>query len=177
MNIEELLPDTGKLTAIHAADVAMQKPVLIKELLNIAFKDKQPVSLRAANTIEKIDSKMPELIRPYYSKIINSLPKFNTDGVKRCLLKIFTRHTDLKEDLLCKLIDLCFSYMISPSEPIAIKAYSLQILYSISNKEKDLKNELIFAVRDQMEKNSGSFRAVGNKILKKLYKETSCFMH
>jgi hypothetical protein len=52
----------------------------------------------------------------------------------------------------------------------------VQILYEISKKEKDLKHELIFAIKDQAEKSSGSFSILGNKILKKLYKETSGLM-
>jgi hypothetical protein len=43
------------------------------------------------------------------------------------------------------------------------------ILYKISKKEPDLKNELIFAIKDQLPKNSVAFRTAGNKILIKLY--------
>jgi len=176
MNIEDLLPDTGKLTAIHAADVAMQKTELIPELIKLAFADKHPVSVRAANTIEIIDSKMPELIEPHYSKIINGFAKFKTGGVIRCLLKIFTRHTDIKnEKLLCTLLNHCFKKLASADEDVAVKVYALQILYDFSKREPDIKNELIFAVKDQLPKNSEAFKNYGNKILKKLYKETSNF--
>ena len=174
MNIEDLLPDTGKLTAIHAADVAMQKPELITEILKLAFLDKHPISVRAANTIEIIDSQMPELIKPFYNKIIKGFAKYRTGGVIRCLLKIFTRHVDLKDEkLLCLLINICFEKLASADEDVAVKVYSLQILYSFSNKEPDVKNELIFAINDQLPKNSSAFKSIGNKILKKLYKETS----
>lgn len=176
MNIEDLLPDTGKLTAIHAADVAMQKPELIPGILKLAFLDKHPISVRAANTTEIIDSQMPGLIAPYYSKIINGFSKFKTGGVKRCFLKIFTRHIDLNnEKLLCALINYCFEKLVSSNEDVAIKVYALQILYDFSRKEPDIKNELIFAIKDQLPKNSEAFKNYGNKILKKLYRETSNF--
>jgi hypothetical protein len=58
---------------------------------------------------------------------------------------------------------------------VALKAYSLEILYQISNKEPELKNELIFAVLDWSDKNSGAFKTFSEKILKKLYKETANF--
>jgi hypothetical protein len=176
MNIEELLPDTSKLTAIHAADVAMQKTGLIPEIIKLAFLDKHPISVRAANTIEIIDSKMPELIKPHYAKIINGFASFKTGGVKRCLLKIFTRHTDIKNELLlCRLINYCFEKLAMADEPVAVKVIALQILYAVSNKEPDIKNELIFAIKDQLSKNSGAFTTCGNNILKKLYKETTTF--
>jgi hypothetical protein len=173
INLEELLSDTGRLTALHAADVSMQRTEIIPELIKLAFADNYPLSLRAANTIEKIDSQEPDLIQPYYKKIIHDLPSFKVDGVRRCLLKIFTRHTNLNDEmLLCTLLNNCFAFMASPEEPIAVKAYSLDILYQISKKIPELKNELIFAILDQLDKNSSAFKNFGNKILKKLYKET-----
>jgi len=171
MNIEELIPDSGKQTAIHAANVAMKKPEIIPEILDLAFWNKYQYSTRAANAIEIIDSKMPGLIKPFYSKIINGFTNYKTDGVKRCFLKIFTRHTDIKnEQLLCILLNFCFDALSSSSETVAVKVYSLMILYEISKKEPDLKNELIFAIKDQLPKNSAAFRSIGNKMLKKLYK-------
>ncbi|HNW99667.1 MAG TPA: hypothetical protein PKK00_14770 [Bacteroidales bacterium] len=172
INIEDLLPDTGKLTAIHAANVAMKKTELIPEILKLAFIDKHPISVRAANTIEIIDSENPGLIEPYYNKIINGLVKFKTSGVKRCLLKIFTRHTNLKnEKQLCILINYCFEKLANTEEDVAIKVYALQILYDFSEKEPDIKNELILAIKDQLPKNSEAFKNYGNKIIKKLNKE------
>jgi hypothetical protein len=174
VNLEDLLPDTGKLTAIHAADVAMQRTELIPKLIKLAFADTYPLSLRAANTVEIIDSQKPSLIQPFYFKMINALTNFKVDGVKRCFLKLFTRHADLNnEEVLCTLINACFAFVASPDEAVAIKAYSLQILYQISNREPELKNELIFAILDQLDKNPESFKNLGNKILKKLYKETA----
>ena len=176
MNLEDLLPDTGKLTAIHAADVVIQRTDIIPKLIKLAFADTYPLSLRAANTIEIIDSQMPQLIQPYYTKMIKALTSFKVDGVKRCFLKIFTRHTELdNEKTLCLLINNCFAFIASPDEKVAIKAYSLEILYQISNKEPELKNELIFAILDQSDKNSGAFKTCGNKILKKLIQETAYF--
>ncbi len=173
MNLEDLLPDTGKLTAIHAAEVAIQKTELVSKILDLAFSDKHPISTRAANTIEIIDSKKPELIEPFYLKIIQGFPKFHTSGVKRCLLKIFTRHTDIQnEEMLCLLLNYCFERIASADEEVGVKAYSLLILYNISNREPDLKNELIFAIKDQLPKNSKAFSSLGKRILKKLYKET-----
>jgi hypothetical protein len=173
MNIEDLLPDTGKLTAIHAADVAMQKTKLIPVLLKTAFEDIHPLSTRAANTIEIIDSKNPELIKPYYKKIITGFNDFKVDGVKRCLLKIFTRHIDLEEELLCRLLNFCFDCVASSSETVGVKAYSLMILYEISNKEPDIKNELSAVISTQLQESQPAFKAIGHKLLAKLHQEIS----
>lgn len=168
IDIRELLPDTGKLTAIHAADVAMNKKKLIPEILKIAFADKHPFSTRAANTIEIIDFKKPELIKPYYKKIITGFPDFKVDGVKRCFLKIFTRHVDLNEELLCRLLNYCFDSVVSSSETVGVKAYSMMILYEISNRIQEIKNELATAISVQLLENSAAIKNTWNKILRKI---------
>lgn len=175
MNIEELLSDSSKLNAVHAASVAIENPAVIHGIWEMAVANKPQYSTRAANTIEIIDSKEPQLIRPYYLKIIRKLPGLKSTGAKRCLLKLLTRHTDISnEKLLCDLINFCFNTVISPDEEVAIKVYSVMILYEISKKETDLKNELIFCIKEQLPRNSVAFKSIGNKILKKLYKETAC---
>ncbi|NTW33115.1 MAG: hypothetical protein HGB12_10900 [Bacteroidetes bacterium] len=172
MNIEEILPDSLKLTAIQASDIAIAKPDIIKNFYKLVLLDTYPFSMRAANVIEKIDFKKPELIKPFYHKIIQAFPNFKIEGVRRCLLKIFTRHTDIdEEDLLCELLNFCFDALISPTEGVGAKVYAIDILYQISNKESDIKNELIIAITDQLPKNNPAFRSRGNKILAKLYKE------
>lgn len=169
MQFRDLLPDTGKLTAIHAADVAIGKKDLIPEILHLAFTEKHPMATRAANTIEIIDSKKPEHIRPHYKKIISAFPSFTIDGQKRCLLKIFTRHVhELNEEQLCALLNFCFDALNSASESIGVKAYSMMILFEISKREPDIKNEFALAISTQIEEGSKAFQNLGSKILKKL---------
>jgi hypothetical protein len=171
MNLAELLPDTGKLSAIHTADVAIKKRSLIPELLDTAFHATHPMSTRAANTLEIIDSKKPELIKPYYKKIISAFPKFTIDGQKRCLLKIFTRHVaELKDAELCALLNYCFDAMNSSSETVGVKAYSMMILFEISKREPDIRNELAIAISSQLSESQKAFQSLGSRMLVKLKK-------
>ena len=172
MNIEELLNDSHKSTALHVVEIAIAKPIIIKDIIKCVFKDIYPFSMRAANVIEKIDLRNPELIKPYYPKIIEGFKNLKIEGVRRCLLKTFTRNiNNLEGNSLCFLLNFCFEALISPTEGLAAKVYATNILYQISNKEPDIKNELIIAITDQFEKSTAAFRNYGNKILKKLYKE------
>ena len=171
MNIEDLLPDSGKLTAIHAAKVVMQKPELITLLFDLAFIDKKQFSMRAANVIQIIDSIDDSLIRPFYPNIIRGFEEFRIDGVKRCFLKLISNHVDIpSEDLLGILVNYCFS-KASSSDPVAIKVYSILILYNLSLVEPDLTNELVLIVEDQIPKNSPAFANFGKKIITALKKK------
>ena len=174
MRIEDILPDSLRVTALNAANIAIEKPALIAEIIKLAFADKGMISTRAANTIEKIDVLDQSLIQPHYKKIIGNLTKFKTEGVKRCLLKIFTKRiASLTEKEMSLLLDFCFKALLDNAEAIAIRIYSIDILYSISKKEPGLKNELILVLQEQIAiSNSLAFQSKARKILNLLYSKS-----
>lgn len=173
MKIEDLIPDSSKLAAMDAAGYLVKNPSQIKEALKLVFKDEYPLSMRAANVIEVCSEARPDLVKPYIDEIIQRLPSFKTDGVKRCFLKMISMY-DLPDDeeKLSILLNCCFEWIMSAEETVAVKVFSLEILYNITQKESDLKQELISVIEDQIPKNSIAFQNRGMKTLKKLYKET-----
>jgi len=166
MNPMELLPDSGKLTIMHATNVAMQKPGIIPALIELSFENKYQFSTRASRVVEAVDVKMPQLIQPFYMKIIEALPASQTEGVKRSFLKMLSKHTDIdNEAALCTLLNFCFDVLINPKTEIAVKFYSMDIIYSISLKEPDLQNELVSVIKAQMSEASVGFCSKGQKII------------
>jgi len=167
MNIMELLSDSSKLTAIHAGNVAMQKPEIIPLILKLALENKHQYSMRAANTIEKLDFNRPELVKPFYTEIIEALPAIEIQGVQRCFLKLLVRHTNIKnEETLCSLLNFSFDKLSSPTAEVAVKVYAMEILYHISKVEPDLKNELVSVIKAQMTDGSSGFKSCGSRIIK-----------
>ena len=61
---------------------------------------------------------------------------------------------------------------MNPKEALAIKVHSMQIMYNISETEKDLKPELASIIEYQYDLNSVGFKSRADKLLKKLYKQT-----
>jgi hypothetical protein len=173
MKIEELLPDSGRQTVDNAAKAIVRHPEYIPELIKIAFKDVYPISMRTANLLEKCDLLRPDIIQPYLKEIVRKLPKSNAEGVKRCLLKMLTRHTKIEnEDILGIVMNCCFEWLVKSGEATAVKYNTMKILYDISQKYPELKIELIAAIEDQLPKTTTGTKNFGTKLLAKLYKET-----
>ena len=89
------------------------------------------------------------------------------DAVKRNTVRVL-QFVDIPEEHMGKLADICFNYMGSAKEPIAVKVFSMTVLYHITLKIPELKNELLPLIEDLIPYGSAGFQNRGRKIIKSL---------
>jgi len=165
-----LLMEMSRRNTDMVADMVLQNPELFDELVEIFFRQEEPVSRRAAWVVDTVTEKLPELLTPHLGRIASNLPTLQHDGLKRHSLRMLLR-SPLPPDHLGDLMNICFEWLLSGKEAIAAKVHCMEILYCISQAEPDLKKELADSIEWRMEEESAGFRNKGQKILKKLYKE------
>ena len=169
---ELLLQDNSKANTNFIGGIIRQKPELIRQLWEIYLSDQEPVSRRAAWIIDTASERNPEWIEPYISQLIDLLPSFQHDGMKRHGLRMISRCT-VPEEKSAELVNICFQWLLSPSEAVAAKFFCMHILYDFSLKMPEMKHELIDSIEFQMEEGTPGFKSIGKKILAKLYRETA----
>jgi hypothetical protein len=136
------------------------------ELFNLFLNDEDIVKQRAAWPISYIVIAHPELIQKHFGKLIKNLRKPNLhDSVKRNSVR-FLQHIDIPERFHGDVMDICFNYISSPSEAVAIKCFSLTVLKNLSEKYPDIKNELKLIIEERWNQETAAFRARAKKILK-----------
>jgi len=173
MNIREFLEiGTSRLNADILVDKIEEDPDVFEEVWEIMLEDTYPLSMRASWVICHFAKKHPYFLEPRLSEIIANLPAISTESVWRNMLNIISM-LPIPEEHRGYLFDLCFGLVESPGTAIAVRAYAMTILYNISNKEPELKPELIILFESQMENASGGIYARSKILLKKLYKEIS----
>jgi hypothetical protein len=153
------------------ANLVSRQPGLFGELFRIFSGNTEPLSRRAAWALDIVSEKNPELIQPYLDEIVDLLPSFRHDGLKRHSLRILSRSPLPSESHLGNLVNLCFNLLLSPGESVSAKVYSMEILYKISQIEPDLKKELADSIEWRMNEETPGFKNRGQKIMKKLYSE------
>lgn len=173
MELEVLLVDSSKITADMAVFTIGDDPVLFKKVLDFALEDKDVFAQRASRVVQLCAVKFPFLMKPHLNRIITSLPGFQNGGLKRNILRLLSQRTDqFTEEQQGILLDVCYKFIMNSEEKPAIKVYSMDILYDISNQYPDLKKELISCIENQMPTASAGIKSRSKKMLKKLYKET-----
>jgi hypothetical protein len=173
MEVRDFLElQSSRLHADMIADKIEEDPDVFDQVWKIMLEEKHPVSMRAAWSLTIFAKKHPYYIEPLASRVIEALKKTRSDSVRRCLLSLLTI-AKLSEDDSGYLFDYCFRIIESPSAAIAQKAYSMTILYNISEMEPDLKPELIALFESQLDDEHGGVIARSRILLKKLYRDMS----
>ncbi len=134
-------------------------------LMQIVLCGKEPVVQRAAWAMDACLEKFPDLLSPYVNILINALPQFTNDGVKRQVVKALSVR-NIPESLQGQMTDLCFCWLQASTTPVAIKVHCMQILANITMQHPDLAVELRTIINEQMPRNSVGFASRGRKILK-----------
>ena len=88
---------------------------------------------------------------------------------KRNLLRILQHHS-IPESLWGHAADQCFGFLSDPAEPVAVKVFSMSVLYNLTHEIPELGRELKILIEDQFPYGSPGFKSRGGKILKALQK-------
>jgi hypothetical protein len=170
-SLEDLLiPGTGRDHADMLVEAAMQNRDFFNSLVKVYLSNTEPHSRKAAWAIDLCVEKDPELISPWTGEMIRMLEKFSHDGLKRHTLRMLM-HVPLPQENLGTLVKICFEWLVTASESVSVKVYSMELLYRVSQQEPDLKKELADSIEWRLEEENAGFRNKGLKILKKLSRE------
>ncbi|MBN2485546.1 MAG: hypothetical protein JXB34_06205 [Bacteroidales bacterium] len=141
--IEEQLIDSSRVIADIVVTNIGKSQELFDQALALMLADKYPLSMRAARVVQLSAEKYPEMLRPHIQTLINTLLKSKIDGVKRCTLKVLLEtKVFIDEEQLGELADICFRFASEPGEAIAIRAFSIDILFKVVKKYPEIKPEL-----------------------------------
>lgn len=149
-----------------------EHPEYFSALMRVALYNKEPKSWRAAYIVDKIDENHPKLISPYVTKIIQQIKIEEHSGKKRHFLRQISLNP-IPEIHFGFLFDYCLNAVTSAKEPPAVRVHAMQILFNISEKEPDLKPEILSVIEHEMEYHStAAILSRGSKLAKKLRKQT-----
>lgn len=137
------------------------------ELIYLFLGDEYRVTQRATWAITHCAEKYPSLILPHLKKIVSRLENPAPAAVKRNIIRIF-QWIEIPENLQGRVAEMCFRFLCSKDEAIAVKVFSMTVLHNLSKLHPGLKNELRSAIEEQMPYASAGFKSRGKKILKAL---------
>ena len=149
---------------------AIENPAIFIRLFEYSNSSDKKLAFRASWTLTKVCDRFPEIIYPYLSKMVESLRKIDNESTLRSFLRIISL-SDLDKIISRQhgiLADFCFKILNSGYSAIAVKAYSMEILFRLTSIYPELANELSVSIRILMEDGSAGITSRGRAILKKL---------
>jgi 8-oxo-dGTP diphosphatase len=160
----------GMKEAEWIAISAIDNPAIFRKLLDFSFSDDKKLAFRASWTLTKVCDKYPEIILPFLPRIVESLNSIDNESAQRSFLRILSLNDlgKISKKHHGILADHCFNALKSGFSAIAIKAYSMEILYRLALIYPELTNELTATLNLLRNIESAGILARGRSILKKL---------
>lgn len=169
MNLEaEILNEHSKRNAARLAEWVGGDTKRFSTLMSLFLNGDYVTAQRSAWIVNLCVEKHPELVRPYLKRMIVRMQEPGVhNAVRRNVVRIL-RFIDIPGPLLGRVATVCFQYLSSPAEPIAVRAFSMVVLGNIARKEPDIRGELRLIIEQQLPYASAGFRSCARKVLKKI---------
>ena len=141
----------------------------LADLMNCFFSAEYRVNQRSAMAVSALFDKDEKMMQPYISQMIANLDNENIHvAVRRNTIRIL-QFVKYPEQQIAALFDHCLSYLIEPKEPIAVKAFSMAVLYNICKIHPALKAEVMPLLEEELERtDSTGVKSRGRKVLYQL---------
>jgi hypothetical protein len=169
VNIKEaLLKEHSKLNSVAVANWIGDDKDRVAELIDLFLNSEYRVTQRAAYAMLFVSNKYIELFQPYIGVLLNNLENKKVHiAVKRNTIRLF-QNLHIPEKFQGQAAAICFEYLESTKEAIAVKCFAMKVLANICESEPDLIPELKILVENQYPHGSSGFQARSKHIFKHL---------
>jgi len=162
----EILKAHSKKQAIKIADYVSDNTNLFKALVNLYLCGPYRITQRCAWPINICVERHPKLLSPHLKGILHQLTRLEIhDAAKRNTLRML-QFVSIPKQFHAKVIDLCFAFLQSKEEPVAVKVFSMSVLFKVVQDKPELLRELAIILEDQLPYSSAGYRSRATKILK-----------
>ncbi|MGB4845918.1 MAG: hypothetical protein WBP16_15740 [Ferruginibacter sp.] len=171
MNLkQEILKEHSKAQCTKIVNWIGSSQQRFDELFALFLNEEYRVTQRAGWPMSYCVIANPLFIKKHWKKLINNLKKPDLhDAVKRNSVR-FLQKMEIPEKYRGDLMDICFKYLESPKEALAIKVFSMSVLGNLAKQYPEIKPELKLLIEEQLPNQSAGFKARAKKILKQLDK-------
>ncbi len=167
---EMLSGKTGYGAVDLIADTAIIKTSVLRALFDYSLSADTTLAFRSSYALVKVSEKRKGVLKNYYGKMIEAMPSLSNESVIRSYLNILIAAgvnglNDREQGILA---DCCFTWLNDAKSAIAIKAYTMEIIYQLSEIYPELTIELVASIKRNMESGSAGVKARGRIILSRL---------
>lgn len=136
------------------------------ELFHLFLNSEYRINQRAAWPLSYCVIAHPALIAKHFSKLVRNLHKPGIhDSVKRNTLRLL-QYIEIPKKFHGEIMDTCFHYLSSNTEPVAIKVFSLTVLQNLSKQYPAIRNEVKLIIEERWPHETVAFHTRARKFLK-----------
>ncbi len=136
------------------------------ELFHLFIIGEYRVTQRAAWPLSYCAIAHPEFMKGNFEKLLINLKKPNLhDAIKRNTVRLLDA-IDIPVKYEGRIMELCFTYLESPDEAVAVKAFSIGILGKLAKKYPEIIPEIKLMIEEQLPHQSAAFKSRAKAFMK-----------
>jgi hypothetical protein len=166
MNLhEEILKEHSKSQCNKIVQWVGDSKKRFEELFYLFLTGEYRVNQRAAWPVSYCVIAHPVFIKNNFGKLIKNLSKSNLhNSIKRNSIRLL-QHVDIPEKYQGEVMNICFGYVASPTEPVAVKAFSLTVLGNLAKQYPEIMHEIKALIDQELPHQTVAFRSRAEKLL------------
>lgn len=167
---EEILKEHSKAQRIKIVNWIGNNQRRFDELFDLFINDEYRVVQRAGWPLSYCVIEHPQFIKKHWKQLIGNLKKPNLhDAVKRNSIRLM-QDLDIPEEYQGEVMDICFTYLESPTEALAVKVFSMSVLGNLAKIYPEIIPEIKILLEDQLPLQTAGFKSRAKKVLKQIGK-------
>jgi hypothetical protein len=167
---EEILKEHSKAQCTKIVNWVGSSQQRFDELFGLFLHDEYRVLQRAAWPVSYCVTGHPAFINKHWKQFINNLKRPGLHAsVKRNSIRLL-QYLEIPVKYHGAIMNICFSYLESTAEPLAVKVFSMSVLGNMAKKYAEIKPELILIIEDQLPQQTAGFKSRAKKVLNQLSK-------
>lgn len=154
-----------------------QKDLITKEILSGNFSIKEIVEIvksndgiyaqRGAYVLTGLHDDNPIHLIPFIEDLSQAIQPKSHQAIPRAIYRLFS-DIDLPEEIEGEIFEVGSKTFMSKKTAVAIKAHIMKILTNIALKYPELKDEVIFMIKEQLPGSSAGYRSTAKRELGRL---------
>jgi len=171
MNLrEEILKEHSKAQKDKIVNWVGGSKQRFNELFHLFLNDEYRVTQRAAWPVSYCVEAHPEFMKDNFGKLLKNLEKPRLHGsIKRNSIRLL-QHISIPKKYQGQVMKFCFEYLESPTEEVAIKAFSITVLGNLAKQYPEIIPEVKLLIEDQLSQQTAAFKSRGKAFLKMVSK-------
>ena len=163
---EEILKGHSKVQCDKIVHWVGKSQLRFDELFHLFLHDGGKITQRSSWAVSYCVEAHPELIQIHFATLLKNLQKKNLhDAIKRNSIRLL-QFVTIPKKYQGSVMDCCFTYLQSPTEPVATKVFSIYVLMNLSKLYPDILPEIKLLVEEQLPHQTAGFKSAAKKVMK-----------
>ncbi len=156
---EQILQEHSKANCITIVEWVGHSRQRFDELFALFLNDEYRVTQRAAWPVSYCVEAHPDFMKKNFGKLVKHLRQPGLhDAVKRNSIRLL-QYAEIPAKYQGQVMDICFGYLASPTEAVAVKAFSLTVLGRLAKLYPEIVPEIILRIEDQLPHQTAAFKS------------------